>query len=188
MKAEAERRRTQGVAGDWEAVDQSASTESDDKTNITSLPLKKREAEEPLDPEDTRSFKLRKKIAPSVTDDLEVDLIPVKLKPRKVEVMPEPDEEVGKDQKPSQSTGAAPVKWTSRGWKRPEDEPDEIPGSSTLKDDEVKTLEPVAMPEPVATASEPEVKEEPEAPPAETVGGTGPVFRKRKLGGNRAKR
>ena len=151
--------------------------------DTSSEPSKKREAEGTLDSEDTRSFKLRKKAAPSVTDDWDVDLIPVKLKPKKTEEAPEAKQE----EEPSQPTGATPIKWTSRGWKRPEDEPDETPSSSTLKDEEVET-NPVAGPEPVATVSGPEVKEEPEAPPVNVEPSAGAVFRKRKFGGNRGKR
>ena len=187
MKAEAELRRSQGVAGEWEVVEQSTSTKSDDKTDTASEPPKKREAEEPPDSDDARSFKLRKKVAPSVADDWDVDLIPVKLKPKKTEV-PEPAE---KEEELSQPIGAAPIKWTSRGWKRPEDGPDETPSSLTSEDEEAK-LKLVAVIEPLATESE--VKEEPETPPvkveppAETAGESGAVFRKRKFGGNRGKR
>ena len=184
MKIEVERRRTQGVAGEWEVVERSTSTTLRDETDVASEPSKKREAEGPLDLEDTRSFKLRKKIAPSVTDDWEGDMIPVKLKVKKTEEVPEPAEEV-KEEEPSE-----PIKWTSRGWKRQEDEPDRTPNPSTLKDMEVEMM-PTAAPEPVAVVSEPETKKEPEAPPVkvevepptETV-----VFRKRKSGVNRGKR
>jgi WW domain-binding protein 4 len=188
MKAEADRRRSQGVAGEWEVVEQSMSAKPSDTADTASEPQKKREAEEPPDSEDTRSFKLRKKVAPSVVDDWDADLVPVKLKPKKVEVL-EPAEGVKKEE-PSQLTGVAPIKWTSRGWKRPEDEPDGGPSPSTLKDEEVNANL-AAIPEPIATVSESEVKEEPTVkvePPAEAEGETGVVFRKRKLGGNRGKR
>jgi len=188
MKVEAERRRTQGVAGEWEVVEQPMSNEVDgaDTTHGSS---KKREAEGTLDSEDTRSFKLRKRVAPSVTDDWDADLIPIKLKPKKTEGAP--TEEVKREES-SQPAGAAPIKWTSRGWKRPEDEPGETPNPMTPKDEEVETR-PVTVPEPVAVVLEPEVKEEPNTSPVrvevpiEPVGETSTVFRKRKLGGNRGK-
>lgn len=187
MNAEAERRRSQGVAGEWEVVEQPTSTEFSHTANVASEPQKKREAEEPPDSEDARSFKLRKKVAPSVTDDWDADLIPVKLKPKKMDEL-ELAEEVKQDD-PSQHTEAAPIKWTSRGWKRPEDEPDGTRSALTLKDEEVEAK--VVVPEPAATVSESEVKEEREAsppmvePPAEAAG---VVFRKRKFGGNRGRR
>lgn len=191
MKAEVERRRTQGVAGEWEVVEQQTSTKFSGEADTASEPSIKREAEGPPDLEDARSFKLRKKVAPSVTDDWDVDLIPVKLKPKKTEEVLEPTSK--EEEESSKPTGVASIKWTSRGWKRPEDEPDVTPSASTLEDEGVEP-ELVPMVEPVATVSEPGAKEEPEAPPvkvespAETVGEAGAVFRKRKFGGNRGKR
>ena len=189
MKAEAERRKTQGVAGDWEVVEQPTSSKANDEADTTPE-SKKREAEGPPDPEDARSFKLRKKVAPPVTDDWDADLIPIKLKKEEVQ---EPTGEVKKEAELSQPAGAAPIKWTSRGWKRPEDEPDGPPKSIALKDEEVK-LEPLVVPAPVTAVLEPQVKEEPKVvpmgvdPPTETVGETGATFRKRKFLGNRGKR
>ena len=183
MKAEAERRRTQGVAGEWEVVEQPASNEVNDEANIMPESLK-REAEGPPDSEDSRSFKLKKKVAPSVIKDEDADLIPIRLKPKKTEEVLESADEVKKVEE-----RVTPIKWTSRGWGRPEDELDGTPNSTTPKVERVETNT-VAVPEPV----EPEVKEELETssvklePPTETVGETGVVFRKRKFGGNRGKR
>jgi len=191
MKAEAERRKTQGLAGDWEMVGQPTSNKANDNAD-TAPDSKKREAEGPPDPEDTRSFKLRKKVAPPVTDNWDADLIPIKLK--KAEEVQEPLGEVKKEEDgPFQPAGAAPIKWTSRGWKRPEDEPDGPPNSMVPKDEEVKA-EPLVAPEPVTAIPKPEMKEEPKVspvevePPAGTVGETGTTFRKRKFLGNRGKR
>jgi len=190
MKAEAERRKTQGVAGDWEVVEQPTSNKANDEVD-TAPESKKREAEGPPDPEDTRSFKLRKKAAPPVMGDWDADLIPIKLK--KAEEVQEPTDEVKKEEKSSQPAGIAPIKWTSRGWKRPEDEPDGLSNPIALKDEEVK-VEPLAVLEPVTAVLKPEVKEEPKVSPVEvelpteTVGGTGSTFRKRKFLGNRGKR
>jgi WW domain-binding protein 4 len=190
MKAEAERRRTQGVAGEWEVVEQPMSSNANDEANVTPESSKKREAEEPLDSEDARSFKLRKRVAPSVMDDWDTDLIPIKLKPKKAEEVPEPTDEVKKEGESSQPTGAAPIKWTSRGWKRPEDESDVAVGSTTLKDEEVK-MEPSAVPNPEAK-EEPKEEHKPSSVrvelPTETAGETGATFRKRKFVGNRGKR
>jgi WW domain-binding protein 4 len=195
MKAEAERRRTQGVAGEWQVVEQPTLPKTNDEADTTSESPKKREAQEPPDSEDTRSFKLRKKVAPSVSDDWDAALIPIKLKPKKAEEALESAEEVKKEEESSGPAGTAPIKWTSRGWKRPEDEPDGIPDPPVPKDEEVETkLVPEPESESIATISEPEVKRQPEAPPVEaeppteTVGETGAVFRKRKFGGNRGRR
>ncbi|KAF9644601.1 hypothetical protein BDM02DRAFT_3150104 [Thelephora ganbajun] len=194
MNAEVERRRTQGVAGEWEVVEQSTSNKVDDEVEVdaTSELSKKREAEGPPDSEDARSFRLRKRVAPLVTDDWSTDLIPIKLKPKMEEVL-EPTEQVKTEEGSSQPTGVVPVKWTSRGWKRPEDEPDGTPSSLESNDEEVET-KPVAVPEPVAAVLEVDTKVGPEVspvkaePPTETVDGIGVVFRKRKFGGNRGKR
>ena len=185
LKAEAERRRMQGVAGEWEVVEQPTENKVHNEADTTLEPSRKRVAEGLPDSEDTRGFKLRKKVAPSVIDDWDADFIPIKLKPKKTEEVPELNE-VKEEEESSQPTGTAPIKWTSRGWKRSEDEPDGTPNSTTPIDKEVETKS-VAL-------SEPEVKEEPEAssvkvePPTETVGETGAMFRKRKFGGNRGKR
>ena len=190
MKAEAERRKTQGVAGEWEVVEQSAPNKADDDADNTPGSSNKREAEGPPDPEDARSFKLRKKVAPPVMDDWDTDLIPIKL--RKTEEVREPAEVV-KEEELSQPTGA-PIKWTSRGWKRPEDEPNETNNSTTPGDEEAKT-KPLAPPEPVvAVDPDPEVKEDSKVslvkmePATDTVDAAGATFRKRKFLGNRGKR
>jgi WW domain-binding protein 4 len=189
MRAEVERRRTQGVAGEWEVVEQSTSTKDDKAADATPESSKKREAEGAPDPEDAREFKLRKKVAPSVTDDWNPVLIPIKLKPKKVEVL-EQAEEVKEGEESSQPTEAAPIKWTARGWKRSEDGPDGSPSSLPTRDEEAETKL-VSVPEPVAIVSEPETKEELEAlpvkveQPVETTGESGVVFRKRKLRGKR---
>lgn len=192
MTAEAERRRTQGVAGEWEVVEQQMSNKDNGEAETTPESSKKREAEGHPDSEDTRSFKLRKKVAPSVMDDLDTELIPIKLKPKTTEGVQEPTEGTKREEESSQPTGTATIKWTSRGWKRPEDEPDGTPSSATLKDEEVEK-KPVAIPEPVAAVLESQVKEEPKASSVkmetpETVAENGAVFRKRKFGGNRGKR
>lgn len=186
IKAEMERRRTQGVVGEWEVVEQPTSTERKDELEPESS--KKREAEGPPDSQDTRDFKLRKRVAPSVMDEWDADLIPIKLKPKKMEEGPELAEVKGE----SQHNEGAPIKWTSRGWKKPEDEQEGTTDSPPTKSKEEE--ENIVVPEPVATVSEPEVKEELGTtpvkldPPVETVSEAGAVFRKRKLGGNRGRR
>lgn len=185
MKADLERRRTQGVAGEWEVVEQPTSTK--DGADVTP---KKRDAEGPPDPEDVRGFKLRKKAAPSVTDNWDADSIPIKLKPKKIEEVPEPAGEVKNE---DQSTDITPVKWSSRGWKRPEDELDGTSSPLTPTDEEAATKD-ITVSEPDATISGTEVGEKSEILPvkvatlAETSSETGAVFRKRKFVGNRGKR
>ena len=61
--------------------------------------------EDLLHSEDVRSFKLRKKVASSVTDDWDADLIPVKLKLGKTEEV--------KGEESSQPNEEVPVKWTT---------------------------------------------------------------------------
>jgi WW domain-binding protein 4 len=191
MKVEAERRKTQGVAGEWEVVEQSKPNEANDEVDTTLESSKKREAEGPPDSDDTRSFKLRKRVAPSVMDDWDTDLIPIKLK--KTEEVREPTDEVKKEAEPPQPTGAIPIKWTSRGWKRPEDEPDETLGPTAPKDEEVKAS-PFPGPESITAAPEPEMEADAGVspvkaePPPETVGEAGATFRKRRFLGNRGKR
>ena len=180
------------MAGEWEVVDQPTSKKVSGEADTTPELPKKREAEEPPDLDDTRSFKLRKRVAPSVTDDWDADLIPIKLKPKKMEVA-ELTDEVKKEEESSQPTEAAPIKWTSRGWKRREDELDETLNSTTPKDEEL-VAGPNVVPEPIVAVLEPKPEGELKAslvkvePPLETVDGTGATFRKRKFLGNRGKR
>ena len=193
MKAEAERRRTQGVAGEWEVVEQPTSKKVGDEADTTPELLKKREAEEPPDSEDARNFKLRKRVAPSVMDDWAANSIPIKLKPKKTEKVEEPADGVKREEESSQPTGTAPIKWTSRGWKRREDESDETHNSGAPKDEEVKTSSAPA-PKPAGTVLKLGVEQEAEAllvkvePPVEIASESGATFRKRKFGGNRGKR
>ena len=94
MKVETERRRTQGVAGEWEAVEQTTSSTLKEETGVAPEP-KKQGVE---GSEDTRSFKLIK-VASSVTDDWEADMIPIRLRAKKAEEVPESAEV--KEEEPS---------------------------------------------------------------------------------------
>ena len=78
--------------------EQPTSSGVDDEADAIPDSSKKRVAEELLDSEDARSFKLRKKAASSVTNDLDADLIPIKLRSRKTTEV--------KEEEPS---GEAPV-------------------------------------------------------------------------------
>ncbi|CAL1706497.1 unnamed protein product [Somion occarium] len=133
-KAEAERRRTEGVAGEWqfvpvettppvEEVPSAASTSS--ATEPTELRLK-REAPVIVDEEDTRSFRFKKKrLGAGLGEIYDPGPIPIKLKTKKEE---SPSNEglagLGSvDAGPSGPiTPATSVpRWSARGWKKPTD-------------------------------------------------------------------
>ena len=71
------------MAGEWEVVEQPTSSEVNSEVGTTPESSKGRGIEEPLGSEDARSFGLGEKVAPSVTNDLDGNLIPIKLKPRR---------------------------------------------------------------------------------------------------------
>ncbi|KAI0744214.1 hypothetical protein C8Q80DRAFT_1185602 [Daedaleopsis nitida] len=123
-KAEAERRRTQGVAGEWEVVDivplqgEGRPGEEGDaaRPGLEARAGEKRLAETPLDEEDARGWKLRRKTAGVGLGDLYDPLaLPIKLKPKKEEPALES----------ASGSGTVPVggsekpKWSARGWNKP---------------------------------------------------------------------
>jgi WW domain-binding protein 4 len=117
--AEVERRRTQGVAGDWEiistSVPLSTATVVDGSENDRSDGNLKREAETPVDEEDTRQFKLGKKTV-TLGEIYDPGMIPIKIKKElaePVETTPTP----GPSLATSNATNAP--KWTTVQWKRP---------------------------------------------------------------------
>jgi WW domain-binding protein 4 len=135
--AEVERRRTEGVVGDWEVVASSSTaapvSSTDDASEETSEPGEavdtgtglKREAEAPVDEEDGRQFKLRKKtVALGLGDVYDPGLIPIKLK-KKEEAEPvlttaaasAPTASVST---PDTATSSGAPKWTKIQWKRAE--------------------------------------------------------------------
>lgn len=129
LAAEAEVRRSQGIAGDWQVVSTSqapvvpSSREaSEPAEGLDSEPDAagsgvKREAEAPPDDEDTRAFKLRKKtVAMGLGEIYDPGLIPIKVKKK------EKDEPV-LPVKPEPASTAASIqeslKWTPTHWKTP---------------------------------------------------------------------
>ncbi|PPQ98199.1 hypothetical protein CVT26_003451 [Gymnopilus dilepis] len=89
LAAELERKRTQGVPGEWEIVTStppppasSTSPEPPEATTSEAVPTEagtKRAAEAPADDDDTRSFKLRKKTV-NMGELYDPDVIPIKIK------------------------------------------------------------------------------------------------------------
>lgn len=114
----------QGVAGDWEVItvsESAASVEEDTAEEVR----RKREAEQPLDDDDTRRFKLRRKtLGAGLGEIYDPGLIPVKVKKKEepVDVLPPGGVET------ALSTVVAGVEetraskkptWSARGWRRP---------------------------------------------------------------------
>ncbi|KJA27810.1 hypothetical protein HYPSUDRAFT_34958 [Hypholoma sublateritium FD-334 SS-4] len=147
IAAELEQRRSEGVAGEWQIITPpqlpagSSSTpvpgSSDpDSTDGPSEAGIKREAEAPIDEDDTRAFKLRKKtIASGLGEIYDPGAIPIKIKKK-----PEPEET---NAGPSAAVKPEPAdrpKWTPTQWKRPGDIPKEtLPESDSVKLEEGTT-------------------------------------------------
>lgn len=135
-KAEAERRRTQGVAGEWQMVASAPSTsvepvgeEGGDEGGDAIG--KKREAE-PVDEDDSRAFKVRKKAWSGLGEVWDPESVPIKLKVKKREENESREALTGMSggvEKGASRTLAAgntetsqatlTPKWTSRGWNKP---------------------------------------------------------------------
>ena len=141
---EAERRRNEGVVGVWEVVEvQEPPPTGDDGAQSVAEPApevkadagdaqsqqpRKREAEAPLDDEDTRQFKLRrKKINVGLGELYDPGVIPIKLKAKKeepqetqlkTEEMPSSISLASTSNSTSSQATAVP-KWSSRGWSKP---------------------------------------------------------------------
>ncbi|KAL0956302.1 hypothetical protein HGRIS_002459 [Hohenbuehelia grisea] len=202
--AEAERHRTQGVAGAWELVETADPPASstppvpDDAAHPESL---KREAEPLADEENARQFKLRKKtLNVGLGEIYDPGLIPIKVK--KKEESSEPsgsgnDPPVDANAEGSKPTGVP--KWTKVQWKRPGEDPDpsppedsqqstcsELPPPLPLHDPQETPLTTVAS-TPVEPLDRPEVKAEDVASKTEETVPAPPeptsLFRKRKLPG-----
>jgi WW domain-binding protein 4 len=87
--AETGRRRTQGVAGDWEVVTSSSATSAETSSSAAANTLE-HGAETAVDEEDGRQFKLRKKtLKVGLGEIYDPGIIPVKFK--KKETTPPPD-------------------------------------------------------------------------------------------------
>lgn len=122
LAAEAEIRRSQGIAGEWEILTPAqppvgTKVEEEEMDNATDPTTGeaggKREAEAPPDEEDTRAFKLRKKtLSRGLGEIYDPGLIPIKIKKKEevVPALPEPT--------PITTPPAGTLKWTPKQWKR----------------------------------------------------------------------
>ncbi|KAG6920240.1 hypothetical protein DXG01_005009 [Tephrocybe rancida] len=213
IAAEAERRRTQGVAGEWEVVaiitpTLAASSDEDEKSDIKTGDTTtgvKREAETPIDEEDTRVYKLQKKgWGSGLGGGYDPDAIPVKLKKKEeVQVIPAVTEPTSTSTLATE-TSAGPTgvpKWTKIQWRKageaiPEviaSEPQVNPAEETIPNPPF-TTPPLANQSDSLLPSAEETKHTPvqleEAPPAPEPSSASGMFRKRKVptGGNKGRR
>ncbi|OBZ70558.1 Uncharacterized protein C18H10.07 [Grifola frondosa] len=117
LAAEAERRRTQGVAGEWEFVDIAApETPADEVPPVVDGELsRKREAEQEVDEEDGRRFKLRRRtLGVGLGEIYDPGIIPIKLKSKE-----EPTVIQVQDTSTTSSAPTTVPKWSTRGWDKP---------------------------------------------------------------------
>lgn len=130
LNAEAERRRTQGVAGEWEVISVSEPTPGEAEAHTVAAGAdgavgQKREAELPPDEDDTRRFKLRRKtVGVGLGEIYDPGLIPIKVKKKEEtpDALPPPGGGKAQDSVGSTAgaTGATEMpKWSARGWKKP---------------------------------------------------------------------
>ena len=204
LKAEQERRSKEGVVGAWELVTPSAPApaekveegEEDQKPALADLgegPSRKREAEAPVDEEDSRQFKLRKKkLGAGLGEIYDPGLIPIKLKKKEPVADAAPSDATSSTVSTAltgaASNASAVPKWSSRGWTKPgesnHDEPHELSAPSDPPPEGV----PAPTPElPADTSSAPvAVKVEEEAAvkaetPEPTLPSTAGLFKKRRV-------
>ncbi|CCL99082.1 uncharacterized protein FIBRA_01095 [Fibroporia radiculosa] len=208
LEAEAARRRTQGVAGDWEVVtvaESSTATERDAPATLPNGELgKKREAEQPLDEDDTRRFKLRRKtLGAGLGEIYDPGFIPIKIKKKEesVDILLSPSDD---GQNAATGSGATALpKWSSRGWKKPgessaettvemngeQEEPGQAeaalqdPGPQIIEDkaSAPTTAEIPSLKEETAAVKEEDAAVKTEVPPEAIPAPGGGLFRKRKL-------
>lgn len=122
-KAEAERKRTQGVAGEWQVVEIVQPKEPEDgedgegekpgEPSTEPQTGQKRAADAPADDEDARAWKLSRKTASIGLGELYDPLaVPIKLKPKKEAVTEGVVQAAALD-------GSEMPKWSARGWNKP---------------------------------------------------------------------
>ncbi|KAJ7462235.1 hypothetical protein B0H11DRAFT_100828 [Mycena galericulata] len=189
LAEEAERRRMQGVAGDWEMVTPSSSEAPVASSSEAGI---KRSAEA-LDDEESREFKLRKKsMATGLGQIYDPGAISIKLKKKEEppDAEPVPRPLAVPDTNPSNDTGKP--KWAKLQWKKMGDSTDQV---DTPPDNVVK-LEPDSTQilakteeEPTIPATDATIKMEPRTSPA-PAGDSPILFKKRKApaGGARGRR
>ncbi|KAL7281449.1 hypothetical protein ACG7TL_004762 [Trametes sanguinea] len=176
-RAEAERRLKEGVAGDWEVVEVVQPPIADEEgtedvkpdvsagTTASARAGEKRPADQPPDEEDTRGWKLRRKVASVGLGELyDPGAIPIKLKTKKEES--EGAQGSASAGNVNSSTGAAGTlptlrgtekpRWSARGWNKP--------GTSSRS---TATPEPATSPGQEGTAAETSA---PQAPKSEDNG------------------
>ncbi|KAI0075744.1 hypothetical protein K474DRAFT_1599307 [Panus rudis PR-1116 ss-1] len=141
QKAEAERRKTEAYVGQWEVVSIIEPTHTEDQSGeadekpVVGEGGRKREAEAPpVDEEDARQFRLKKKkLDVGLGEIYDPGLIPIKLKTKKEEPSPEAQSS-NSTSEPSSSTNGAPLKWSARGWKKPSEQAGSVADSSSRTD------------------------------------------------------
>ncbi|KAL0577034.1 hypothetical protein V5O48_004968 [Marasmius crinis-equi] len=131
IAAELARKQTQGVAGEWQVVESvvatsESSSSAEPETETGTVP-QKRPAEAPIDPEDTRHFKLQKRtLGIGLGQIYDPGAITLKLKkkePSVADVSMDTVKEANASLAPTEElpkSGEKP-KWTKIQWKRPED-------------------------------------------------------------------
>ncbi|KAF5380570.1 hypothetical protein D9615_004654 [Tricholomella constricta] len=209
--AESERRRTQGVAGEWEVVatipsapKPTSDEEVDEKPDIAAagdVTGVKREAEAPPDEEDTRQYKLRKKTwAGGLGEVYDPGAIPIKLKKKEEVEIPPADAQSASTSTSSGTTKPTDApKWTKVQWRRPGEaakEALEEPQAAAASSSEGPAMniedapapgpiksEPDALIPPAEEQKPPTAKTEKTTPPlpVEEAASTSGMFRKRKL-------
>ncbi|KAJ7188328.1 hypothetical protein C8R46DRAFT_878610 [Mycena filopes] len=184
LAAEAERRRMQGVAGDWEMVAPSSAAPPSSDTGS------KRSAEA-LEEEESREYKLRKKTMTTGLGQI-YDPGAISIQLKKKEETVEPQSLIAPVAPPSSDSTDKP-KWAKLQWKKMGD-PDLVAvNSETVVDAKSGTgapdIEPKLEEDSLAVATIDTVKPEPDTPPIEPTPSTA-VFKKRKApaGGNRGRR
>ncbi|KAG6866772.1 hypothetical protein C0991_011431 [Blastosporella zonata] len=154
IAAEAERRRTQGVAGEWEVVatitptlapssdDENEKPDVNPPTGDATIGVK-REAETPADEEDTRAYKLRKKgWGSGMSGAYDPDAIPIKLKKKQEEVEPEPApvEPASTSLASEIPTTPGALKWTKVQWRKAGEAVPKSSAPETRRDPSEETL------------------------------------------------
>ncbi|KAJ8516076.1 hypothetical protein ONZ45_g6576 [Pleurotus djamor] len=182
LAAEVERRRTQGVVGDWEYV---APQENAASSAEQEEPLK-REAEHSID--DERHFKIRKKtLNVGLGEIYDPGLIPIKLKAKEPSPPPQTQQSASRPLDNPEATNVP--KWTKVQWKKAGEQ---VQDSNTQTSTEQKVQETAQIkkedtPPPIVSSetptklepNEPVVKAEDPPPPAPSTG----LFKKRRRPG-----
>ncbi|KAG6917645.1 hypothetical protein DXG01_001752 [Tephrocybe rancida] len=218
IATEAERRCTQGVAGEWEVVAAislatiaptlaAPSDDEDEKPDIKQGDATtgiKCEAEAPIDEEDTRSYKLQKKgWGPGLGGGYDSGAIPIKLKKEEVQVTPAATEPTSTSTHAIETNAASAgvPKWTKMQWRKegeaiPEvaaSEPQASPAEETTREPPF-TAQPSANQLDCFLSLAEETKHTPvkleQAPPAPEPSSASGMFCERKgpTGGNKGRR